>query len=141
MATEQRGASGRDRTNGKTIVSQNSKQPTKTNKPKTSNMMRISFTTVSILLLAALYLLTGAEANGLRTTSSGNNERRLGGLPSTCPSDAIPGTCHNCNHGGCGLFTCSAFTQWECPSGYEVCGYESCLGGACPIKKWCSKST
>lgn len=66
------------------------------------------------------------------------DHRRL--VPSGCPSDAIEGTCSNCNSSGCGAFECSAFTHWSCPSGYTVCGYEKCASGFCTDKKWCSKN-
>ena len=104
--------------------------------------MRVSFATVYTLLFAAFFLLASTNASGLRSSATPEEhpERRLG-LPSECPADAIPGNCKQCNHGGCGILTCSAFTTWTCPDGYEVCGYETCLGGACPVKKWCVKSS
>jgi hypothetical protein len=75
------------------------------------------------------------ESVGLESVEQGG--RRLG-VPPQCPSNAFPGICTNCNGlDGCSAFQCSAFTNWECPSGSDMCGIETCVGGLCNSKVWC----
>lgn len=46
-----------------------------------------------------------------------------------------PISCSNCNGGGCSAGECSAFTTWNCPSGFRFAGpYSSCVGGLCSSK-------
>ncbi len=48
--------------------------------------------------------------------------------------------CHRCNHSGCGMFQCSAFTWFDaCKPGWVYCGYESCVGGLCSSKPTCGR--